>query len=244
MRHWGTRLFRRRSSVFLLAMVPMVLERNHFHYLRGSHDVDLIFETACFLLAVVGLSLRALTVGFVPTGTSGRNTKSQKASVLNTTGTYSLTRNPLYLGNYCVFLAITLLSQRWEIVLINTLVFAAIYVPIIMAEEHFLREKFAQEYQQYVQGVPCFLPKIWLWQKPDCPWSWRMVLRREHDTVFSVVLAFFLIEIIHDHSVSGRWEFDPVWVAAAGVGAVSWLILKILKRHTNILQTRSPAMDA
>ncbi len=244
LRHWGTRLFRRRSYVFLLAMVPLVLERNNFRYIRGSHDLDLLFESACFLLAVVGMTLRALTVGFIPTGTSGRNTKSHKASVLNTTGTYSMVRNPLYLANYCVFLAVTLLSQSWEIVLVNTLVFAAIYVPIIMSEEHFLLEKFTDDYQQYVQKVPCILPKFRLWRKPDCPWSWRMVLRREHDTVFLVVLAFFLIDIIHDQAELGRWEFDPVWVAAVSVGAVSWLILKILKRHTKILQTRAPVLEA
>ena len=60
--------------------------------------------TSFNLLLYVGLSvsllgecIRIITVAFVPAGTSGRNTKQQKATSLNQTGIYSIVRHPLYM---------------------------------------------------------------------------------------------------------------------------------------------------
>ena len=48
----------------------------------------------------------------MPAGTSGRNTAKQVADTLNTTGLYSLTRNPLYLGNAVIYMAIACFLQN------------------------------------------------------------------------------------------------------------------------------------
>ena len=64
-----------------------------------GQTADMHYEAACIALAFVGLAIRVFTVGFVPAGTSGRKHDGQIAETLNTTGIYSLTRNPLYLGN-------------------------------------------------------------------------------------------------------------------------------------------------
>ena len=50
-----------------------------------------------------GEFIRILTVGYAPSGTSGRNTKQQLAVSLNTKGIYSVVRHPLYLGNLFMF---------------------------------------------------------------------------------------------------------------------------------------------
>ncbi|MGC9453013.1 MAG: methyltransferase family protein, partial [Oceanipulchritudo sp.] len=51
-------------------------------------------------------------------GTSGRNTKQQVAYSLNTTGFYSVVRNPLYLGNFFMYLGIALFTHHWWLVLV------------------------------------------------------------------------------------------------------------------------------
>jgi len=132
LRFLGNRLFRWRSWTFLLAALFLILERNRFYYPFGSHAVDILFEMGCFGVSMIGIVIRGITIGHIPKGTSGRNTKRQKAACLNMTGLYSITRNPLYLGNYVIFLGLSLLSQSWEIVTINTFLFVAAYVPIIL----------------------------------------------------------------------------------------------------------------
>ena len=100
MRLDGATLFRWRSTALLL-FLPLI-----FLAVRQAEPLERqlgefwgeTFEDVCIILVVAGLALRALTVGFVPARTSGRNTRGQVASVLNTTGAYSLTRNPLLPG--------------------------------------------------------------------------------------------------------------------------------------------------
>ena len=56
------------------------------------------FTFIAILISFLGFCIRAYTVGTTPKGTSGRNTKEQKAYVLNTTGIYATVRHPLYVG--------------------------------------------------------------------------------------------------------------------------------------------------
>src|SRR5262245_29285913 len=79
----------------LPAFVPVFLAR----LIGRAQESGLAWEIGCFSSSVIGLALRLVTVGASPDGTSGRNTREQKAVVLNTTGPYSIVRHPLYLGN-------------------------------------------------------------------------------------------------------------------------------------------------
>jgi hypothetical protein len=50
-------------------------------------------------------------------------------------------------------------ARNWWIVAIMFVMFAAIYVPVIMAEETFLRHAFP-EYPDYSRRVPRFVPRL------------------------------------------------------------------------------------
>lgn len=230
LRKWGLVAFRWRSYTFIVAAFFLVLERKHFYYPLESHTLDIIFEFSCMSISMVGIIIRLLTIGFISRGTSGRATHTVKASELNTTGMYSIVRNPLYLGNYFVFIGVSLLSQCWEVILLNHFLFAAAYIPIICVEENFLRDKFGEVYFEYSDRVPCFIPRFSQWISPKNPWSWRMVLRREHDTWFGVVLAYFLIECLREYVVSGGLELHVVWYAPLAPLALAWIVLKTAKK--------------
>lgn len=235
----GIRLFRWRSWTFVLPAAIMLLFWNDYDYPVAGRAGSGLFELFCLLVAAAGIAVRVMTIGHIADGTSGRNTTSHKAAAINTTGLYSIMRNPLYLGNYLIFLGMSLLSQSWEVLAINTLLFAAAYVPIILAEEHFLLQKFGLAYQGYVSHVPRFLPRLWLWRKPDRPLSWRMILRRENDSLFSTVLAFLLIELVRQYTITGRVGLDVSWIIMGSVVAAVWVVLKALKRCTNLLKPRA-----
>lgn len=239
-RAFGAYLFRWRSWTFILPLAIMLLFGQDYDYPVRGQMGGALFSLGCLLVAVVGVVVRVMTIGYIANGTSGRNTTSQKASTINTTGLYSIMRNPLYLGNYLIFLGMTLLWQSWQVLAINTVLFAAQYMAIILTEEHFMLQRFGQAYRDYTRRVPCFFPRLWLWRKPDRPLNWRMILRRENDSLFTLVLAFMFIALVHQYNLNGRIELETWWIITGSTAAAIWLVLKVLKRCTSLLKVPHP----
>jgi hypothetical protein len=185
---------------------------------------------------VGGLLVRALTVGFVPGGTSGRNTRRQVAKTLNTSGLYSLTRNPLYVGNCLTYLGIVLLTQNLLLALTFALFLVIYYERIIMAEEAFLLKTFGQDYADWAVNVPAFLPRTTGWTRPDMRFSIRSVLGREYPSWFAALILLSVVELSETVLGTERGEgFDREWLALLAVGAVVYLALHILRRRTRVL---------
>jgi protein-S-isoprenylcysteine O-methyltransferase Ste14 len=177
-----------------------------------------------------------VTVGYVPKGTSGRNTKSgQIAESLNTTGMYSLVRHPLYLGNFIIWFGISMFPMHWWLCVIFALVFWLYYERIVFAEEEFLRQKFGEAWLDWAQETPTFLPRIKGWKAPPLPFSWRSVLRREYSGVFGIVVCFYLLEVYSHVIVSRQIEVHAVWTVIFLAGLALYLTLRTLKKTTNVL---------
>jgi protein-S-isoprenylcysteine O-methyltransferase Ste14 len=70
-----------------------------------------------------------------------------------TTGVFSVSRNPLYLGGVCVLVGIGLaLNLPWVLMLLLPATVACHYV-LIAPEERYLAAKFGEEYAVYVASV-------------------------------------------------------------------------------------------
>jgi protein-S-isoprenylcysteine O-methyltransferase Ste14 len=211
-----------------------------FEQLAGE-ILDESREVGCLFIAFLGLAVRALTVGFTPRGTSGRDTKRQRASTLNTKGLYSVVRNPLYLGNYIVLVGLALIPAVWWLPLIASLGFILYYERIVYAEEAFLMGQFGSAYTDWASRVPAFLPNPLLWVRPDLPFSIRTVLRREYNGFYVIVSGFTLIELAGDllgekEGLRGWWEGDFHWFVMFVAGTVLYLVLRTLNRHTKLLR--------
>jgi protein-S-isoprenylcysteine O-methyltransferase Ste14 len=99
-------------------------------------------------LVIPGLAIRALASG-----------QLQKNKQLATAGPYAYTRNPLYLGSLILAIGFAVASRSWWIVAGIVLLFFAIYLPVIRAEEVFLRQRFPQ-FEDYARQVPRFFPRL------------------------------------------------------------------------------------
>ena len=234
----GNWLFRRRSYLPLIMIIPILVALRGYRYPDGRHDMDLAWEMFCLAVGLLGLAIRALTVGYTPAGTSGRNTAGQVASTLNTRGVYAMVRHPLYLGNYLMWLGPSLFPRVWWAPVLVTLVFWLYYERIMFAEEEFLRRSFGREYEEWAEHTPAFLPHRLRWIAPQLPFSMRNVLRREYSGFFGLIATFMLLEIASDFEATGRLEWDPVWLAIFGASLVIYLTLRTLKRQTRLLHVK------
>ena len=231
----GTWLFRWRSYLPLALLALVLIEMMDFTYLGNSETLDLIWETFCMLVSSVGLAIRAFTVGYTPRGTSGRNTANQVADVLNTTGIYSIVRHPLYLGNFVIYLGMSMFPHQWWLTLIFVLAFWLYYERIMFAEERFLQEKFGGEFAAWAEKTPAFIPNLKLWRPPELPFSFRNVLRREYNGFFAIVLTFFVLEVRGDFAVEGRFQVEPGWLILLVLSLIIWAVLRTLKRKSRVL---------
>lgn len=209
-----------------------------YQYPGRSEAFDHIWEIVCLFISFIGLTIRILTVGHTPRRTSGRNTKKQIADQLNTTGMYSIVRNPLYLGNFFMGLGVVLFVHLWWLTLIYILVFWLYYERIIFAEEEFLKRKFGDKYLNWVQKTPVFFPNFKLYIKPELPFSLRIVLKREYNGFFAVISIMFVLEIAGEMVIHGKPDFDLGWIILVSFGFLVWIILRSLKKYTKVLDVK------
>ncbi len=238
MQRTGQNLFRWRSYV-LLAFVPFIVLT-----LRNGEVVELglgdrigdLYEAFCIGLVVLGGAIRVGTVGFVPAGTSGRNTKAQIAEALNTTGLYSVTRNPLYLANCLIYLGVAAFSQNLVLTLVLALVLMLYYERIISAEEAFLTRKYGRSYIEWAARTPAFLPRLGNWQRPALPFCLRTVIRREHPTIFGAFVALWLINAGLDLMGPQPEPIESSAFLALGAAVLVELAVLFLKKRTTLLR--------
>lgn len=231
----GSWLFRHRSFLALAGLPLLVTGLLSFTYFRNQHLWDEVWNVACLLISFSGLLVRALTVGHVPERTSGRNTSRQVASRLNTTGMYSIVRHPLYLGNYVMVLGVALFFHTWWIVALVTCICALFYERIMFAEEAFLQERFGEHFERWAAATPAVVPNLRLWKRPELPFRWQTVLRREYTGLFVVTTIFPVLEIAGDTIAEGRLRIDLPWVVLGLAGGAVYVLLRSLKKYTRWL---------
>ena len=232
----GPFFFRWRGYLFLFLLPIILLSFIGFTFPSDSHTVHLFWGIGCFFISLLGLCVRVLTVGSVPHGTSGRSTRERKADVLNTRGMYSIVRHPLYLGNYLMALGFSLFPRTWALPIIVTLAFILHYERVIFAEEEYLETKFGDEYRAWAARVPIIIPRFRNYQSPELSFSWKAALRREFYGLSGIISAFFGLDMIGDFIVYRRITFDPLWGPLFIAGIVFFLIMRMLKKKTNLLK--------
>jgi protein-S-isoprenylcysteine O-methyltransferase Ste14 len=234
----GGKLFRYRSFLPLVILPGFLAAYGDFSYPFGSHLLDFLWEMLCISIAFIGLTIRILTVGFAPAGTSGRNTKIQTAEHLNTTGMYSLVRHPLYLGNLLIVIGAVLFFRSWWFPLLVLTVFVIYYERIMLVEEQFLQEKFGKLFADWAAKTPAIIPRPSLWKRPDMSFCWRTAVRREYHGFVAILMIFTFLEVWGDFIISGKFSIEPAWVAIFLFGMATYIVIRILVKFTKVLRVQ------
>jgi len=100
-------------------------------------------------IALAGATFRALAAGVI-----------KKDSELATSGPYAWTRNPLYLGSFCLTVGFAVMS--WNAVAAAIVIIPSIFVypTVIRKEETHLEHLFGETFRHYREHVPCFFPRF------------------------------------------------------------------------------------
>jgi len=230
----GLFLFRYRSQIPALTLLVffLVMQPNDG---VGFHLANLKWDLLCLAVSLVGLGIRVRTLGSTPEGTSGRNRRHQVANTLNTTGTYSLVRHPLYLGNFIIFFGISMVPHALWIVALNTALFWVFYLPIIYAEEQFLTRKFGEAYKEWMRHTPLVVPwRILRWRSSDRAFSVQTAVRREYQTLFAILAYYALLEMTGDIVEAGHFVIDPVYAGVFLVTLALYVGARYLVKHTHL----------
>ena len=233
----GNYFFRNRSFLPLifypLAIVVVYLGRDSLTLYSG-----LTWSMACFAVSVLGLSVRILVTGYVPDGTSGRNTSRQKADTLNTKGIYSQVRHPLYLGNFLMWLGLILYTEHIWFIVISILLFWLYYERIMFAEEQFVQDKFGDEYDKWAAKTPSFFPKFMKWTKPELRFSFKKVIKREYRGLFAVIISFSFFNALMHYLNHKELQLSMHWLVLLIIGTLLFITVRILKKTTKVLDVK------
>jgi protein-S-isoprenylcysteine O-methyltransferase Ste14 len=179
--------------------------------------------------ALLGEGLRIASVGFAGQGTSGRE-NFLKADSLNTTGLYSLVRNPLYWGNLLIFAGLlTIFANPFALALFVVFLFLQ-YHFIVLAEESFLVGLYGQAYEAYCFRVRRWLPRFDRQTPPDRFFDLKKVLFKENDSCFNLLFGALLVMAWKEKYFSGEL-LRPLAFAATAIGLIAlYAGVKVLKK--------------
>ena len=187
------------------------------------------------IVAVAGEAIRVHSVGYAGSGTSGRES-FLKAESLNTTGLYSLARNPLYWGNTLIFAGLLIMYAQ-PLALALFVVFLLLqYHFIVLAEEEFLLQQHGPAYADYRGRVNRWLPCFANYLPPVRRFNSRKVFFKENDSCFNLLMAALLILAWKDRVFSGSLSRPWAFAGAALALAVFYAWVKILKKREKALR--------
>ena len=218
-------------ALYVMVTAVIILEREEifdFH--------NLYWNLACFLVSAWGMIIRAITIGYTPKGTSGRNTKEgQIAETLNTKGIYSVVRHPLYLGNFFMWLGLILYSGTVWFIVFAIAFFWIYYERIMFAEEQFIRRKFGDTYLDWSSKTPAFFPALRKWESSNLTFSLKNVLKREYSGFFGTIFSFAYVNFIKNLFMGEQLWLDLKWQIAGTAGFIIFIVLRSLKKYTKVL---------
>lgn len=188
----GAVLFRHRGWLPLLFLgIPLVMPGSSSPF-RWEVGLSLI---------VIGEAIRLAGVAAAGTVTRRRSRNVQR---LVTYGIFSWSRNPLYNGNFLIWMGFVTISGVLWFLPIAVLLFAVEYELIVRYEEGVLESIFGREYLDYKTETPRWIPR-----PPSGPHSggehhWAEAFKSEISTFlqYAVLIAAFWIK---GHVVGDAW---------------------------------------
>ena len=179
----GAVMFRNRSWLpvpFLLVALLAPAHPTAAHWIAGA------------ILIVIGEWIRLAGVAAAGTVTRRRSRNVQR---LVTYGIFGWVRNPLYVGNFLIWMGFVVISAVMWFLPIAILIFGIEYTLIVAYEEGVLESIFGREYLDYKATTPRWFPRPPR-QREQGPHDWGEAWRSEISTFlqYGALVAVFALK--------------------------------------------------
>jgi protein-S-isoprenylcysteine O-methyltransferase Ste14 len=195
----GAVLFRHRGWLPLLFLgIPLVMPGTTSPF-RWEVGLALI---------VIGEAVRLAGVAAAGTVTRRRSRGVQR---LVTYGIFAWVRNPLYIGNFLIWMGFVTISGVLWFLPIAVLLFALEYELIVRYEEGVLESIFGREYLDYKQETPRWIPRPARGEKVVGEYHWGEAFKSEISTFLQyavLILAFWIkSQVVEGNGQAGAVGF-------------------------------------
>lgn len=135
---------------------------------------------------IIGVLTRSISAGTL-----------HKNQQLNMDGIYAIVRNPLYVGSFFILLGINLIIHHPLVWAASALIFIATYIPTILGEEYALKNIFPEQWGQFENSVPRFIPNVFrILELRKTSWNAKQWYKNhEHYTVITAILVIIILEL-------------------------------------------------
>jgi protein-S-isoprenylcysteine O-methyltransferase Ste14 len=225
----GNFFFRTRNYQFPLFYILLFLP-----FQRISSNYLLVFYIG-LAIALSGQLARMLTIGLVYIIRGGRN-RQIFAKGLVTDGLFSHCRNPMYVGNILLITGMSILSNSLFAVLVLIPLFMFIYQAIVLAEEHYLRDKFGTGFDDYCSNVNRWIPRIKGISQTfrSTSFDFVKVLYKEYNTTALWMMGAILLLALNSHLQKEKLSLDNdgrYFLLAFGLLLLIWFTVRLLKKR-------------
>jgi hypothetical protein len=133
----------------------------------------------------------------------------KKNDVVVRDGPFSVVRNPLYVFSFIAVVGIGMESRMITVLFLLVASYVIYYPKVVAKEEAFLKHKFGEPYEKYMQEVPRWIPNPKLYREPETFESMPKFIRKTamDAAIFFVPLPCFIIISSLQH-----YEWLPVWL--------------------------------
>jgi protein-S-isoprenylcysteine O-methyltransferase Ste14 len=172
----------------LVAVMTLTRPRAPF----GSEYLNAGLDLLGILVAAAGQALRVTVIGFAYIQRGGAN-KQLSAPRLVCEGFYAHCRNPMYVGDFLLFIGLSLICNATLGYVVVLPIVAFVLLAIVTAEERYLERRFGADYTAYCRRVNRFIPRLGGLRATTSgmQFDWKRVLRKEYGATFAWLSTAF-----------------------------------------------------
>lgn len=224
----GDFFFKYRNLLFPLLLVSLFLMHNPEYAYFGEEWIEHVKDIIAVLIVLAGLSLRGAVIGFKYIKRGGLDKKVYAADLV-TDGFFAVCRNPLYVGNFLIYIGVLLMHGTPYVLLLGLAFFMFVYKAIVAAEEYFLRNKFGAAYEAYCADVPRWNMK---WSRlkgatAGMKFNFKRVIAKDYTTITNAVVAIVGLELWEEIAEPRLIPLD--WHPYVGVIVTSILFMCVVR---------------
>ncbi|MCC6319416.1 MAG: isoprenylcysteine carboxylmethyltransferase family protein [Gemmatimonadaceae bacterium] len=233
----GNFLFKTRDGLFPVVLIALIALSRPMLFHDNASQARIV-DGVAVTIAALGQLLRVAVIGYRYIVRGGRN-REVYAEGLVTTGFFSLSRNPLYVGNIMILVGLLLLWHSTLAIGVGIPLFLLAYRAIVAAEEAYLGRQYGAEYGAYCVRVPRWWPRLGGIRAATAgmTFNWRRVILKEYGSAAywmagAAVLLF--LKARRYAEVDGSTVRTWPYAAAVALVAVLWGAARWLKKSRRL----------